>query len=44
MPFQLALVELAYGQVLRRGGQRRAAAERLQAARERFVGLRAGPS
>jgi DNA-binding CsgD family transcriptional regulator len=43
LPFQLALVELAYGQVLRRGGQRRAAAERLQAARERFATLQARP-
>ena len=43
MPFQRALVELAYGQVLRRAGQRRAAAERLQAARDRFAGLRARP-
>jgi DNA-binding CsgD family transcriptional regulator len=43
LPFQRALVELAYGQVLRRAGQRRAAAERLSAARERLVGLRARP-
>ena len=43
LPFQWALVELAYGQVLRRAGQRRAAAERLSAARERLVGLRARP-
>jgi DNA-binding CsgD family transcriptional regulator len=43
LPFPLALVELAYGQVLRRAGQRRAAAERLQTARERFGGLRARP-
>jgi ATP/maltotriose-dependent transcriptional regulator MalT len=43
LPFQLALVELAYGQVLRRGGQRRAAAERLHAARERFAWLQARP-
>ena len=42
-PFQWALVELAHGQVLRRVGQRRAAAERLSAARERFAGLRARP-
>ena len=33
----------AYGQVLRRAGRRRAAAERLSAARERFAGLRARP-
>jgi DNA-binding CsgD family transcriptional regulator len=43
LPFQRALVELAHGQVLRRAGQRRAAAERLSAARERLVGLRARP-
>lgn len=43
LPFQRALVELAYGQVLRRAGQRRAASERLQAARDRLVGLRARP-
>ena len=38
MPFQRALLELAFGEVLRRSGQRRAAADRLQAARERLVG------
>ena len=43
MPFELALVDLAHGQVLRRAGQRRLAAERLSAARERLVGLRARP-
>ncbi len=42
-PFQWALLDLAWGQVLRRAGQRRAAAERLSAARERLVGLRARP-
>ena len=42
-PFQWALLDLAHGQVLRRAGQRRAAAERLSAARERLVGLRARP-
>ena len=42
-PFSLALVELAYGQVLRRAGQRRVAAERLQAARDRLASLRARP-
>ena len=42
-PFEWALVELAHGQVLRRVGQRRAAAERLSAARERLAGLRARP-
>jgi DNA-binding CsgD family transcriptional regulator len=43
MPFERALVELAYGQALRRGGQRRAAAVQLQAARDRFAALRAAP-
>jgi DNA-binding NarL/FixJ family response regulator len=43
LPFQRALLELAYGQTLRRGGQRRAAAERLAAARERLVGVGARP-
>ncbi len=42
-PFQWALLDLAWGQVLRRAGQRRAAAERLSAARERLVGLGARP-
>ena len=42
-PFQWALLEFVHGQVLRRAGQRRAAAERLSAARERFAGLRARP-
>jgi DNA-binding NarL/FixJ family response regulator len=43
MPFAQALLELAYGQVLRRGGQRRAAVEQLQAAHDRFAGLGARP-
>jgi DNA-binding CsgD family transcriptional regulator len=43
MPFQRAQVELAHGQALRRGGRRRAAAARLQAARDRFAELRAAP-
>ena len=43
MPFERAQVELAYGQALRRGGQRRAAAAQLQAARDRFAALRAAP-
>lgn len=43
MPFQLAQTELAYGQVLRRGGSRRVAANRLRAARDRFAALRATP-
>ena len=37
MPFERAQVELAYGQALRRGGQRRAAATQLQAARGRLA-------
>jgi len=43
MPFPRALVELTHGQVLRRHGQRRAAAEQLQAAHDRFAELRATP-
>jgi DNA-binding CsgD family transcriptional regulator len=43
VPFERALLDLVWGQVLRRVGQRRAAAERLSAARERLVGLRARP-
>jgi DNA-binding CsgD family transcriptional regulator len=43
LPFQWALLDVAWGQVLRRAGRRRAAAERLSAARERLVGLRARP-
>ena len=43
LPFHRALVELAHGQVLRRVGQRRAAAERLSVARELLVGLGARP-
>ena len=43
LPFQRAQVELAYGQTLRRSGQRRAAAAQLQAARDRFSELRAAP-
>ena len=42
-PFQRALLELSYGQVLRRCGRRRAAAEQLKAARDRLTGLRARP-
>ena len=34
-----ALLELAHGQMLRRAGQRRAAAKRLRAARDLFAGL-----
>ena len=43
LPFQHALVELAYGQVLRRAGQRRAAADHLQAAHDEMAALRARP-
>ena len=43
LPFERGLLELAYGQMLRRRGQRRAATVRLQAAQERFTALRARP-
>ncbi|WP_395727276.1 AAA family ATPase [Nakamurella sp.] len=43
LPFQRALLEFAYGQVLRRAGQRRAAAHQLQGARDRFSRLQARP-
>jgi len=43
MPFHQAQVELTYGQALRRAGQRRAAAARLQAAQSRIRDLRAFP-
>jgi DNA-binding CsgD family transcriptional regulator len=43
LPFQRALLEFAYGQVLRRAGQRRAAAHQLQGARDRFSRLMAKP-
>ncbi len=43
LPFVRAMVELAHGQVLRRGGRRRAAAAQLQAARERLSALGARP-
>lgn len=42
-PFDRALLEDAYGRFLRRVGERRAAAARLEAAREGFAALRAGP-
>jgi DNA-binding CsgD family transcriptional regulator len=42
-PFPQALLELAYGQALRRHGQRRAAAEQLHAAHDRFTTLGARP-
>ena len=43
LPFDRAMIELAYGQVLRRAGQRRAAASQLQAARDRLATLNARP-
>ncbi len=42
-PFEQALLELAYGQVLRREGRRRVAALQLQACHDRFVILDAQP-
>jgi DNA-binding NarL/FixJ family response regulator len=43
LPFPRALLELAFGQMLRRHGQRRLAVEQLAAARDRFVVLGARP-
>jgi DNA-binding CsgD family transcriptional regulator/tetratricopeptide (TPR) repeat protein len=43
MPFELALVQLTYGQTLRRDGKRRAAAQQLQACYDRFLVLGAQP-
>jgi len=43
LPFHRALIGLAHGQLLRRLGQRRAAAEQLQSAHDRFAELRAEP-
>ncbi len=43
MPFQQALLELTYGQMLRRHGRRRAAADQLHSAHDRFLELRARP-
>jgi DNA-binding CsgD family transcriptional regulator len=43
MPFEQALLELAYGQFLRRCGRRRAAATQLRSAQDRFVSLGARP-
>ena len=43
LPFERGLLELAYGQMLRRRGHRRAALVRLEAARERFTALGARP-
>jgi DNA-binding NarL/FixJ family response regulator len=42
-PFELALVEDAYGRYLRRAGERRAAAELLGRARDTYVRLGARP-
>jgi len=44
MPYELSLVELAHGQVLRREGKRRAAAALLEAAQERLAALAAAPA
>ena len=43
MPYEQALTDLAHGRYLRRAGQRRAAAERLEAARAAFSELGAVP-
>jgi DNA-binding CsgD family transcriptional regulator len=43
LPFDRATLELAYGQMLRRRGHRRAATIQLEAARERFAVLGARP-
>ena len=43
LSYERAMLELAYGQVLRRAGQRRAAASHLRAARERLSTLNARP-
>jgi DNA-binding CsgD family transcriptional regulator len=44
MPYEQALIELSQGQVLRRSGERRAAAEMLLAAHGRFSDLGAQPA
>ena len=44
MPYEQAVIELAHGQVLRRLGERRAAASSLIAARERLSVLQAEPA
>jgi DNA-binding CsgD family transcriptional regulator len=44
LPFQRAMIELRYGQFLRRRGQRRAATEQLQRAHATFVELDARPA
>jgi DNA-binding CsgD family transcriptional regulator len=43
VPFPQGLLELAFGQMLRRHGQRRLAVEQLRSARDRFVVLGARP-
>ena len=43
LPFERASLELAYGQMLRRRGHRRAASVQLESARERFAALGARP-
>ncbi|MDQ3932965.1 MAG: AAA family ATPase [Actinomycetota bacterium] len=43
LPFDRALVELAYGAFLRRSGQRRAAVDQLESARTRLMALDAAP-
>ena len=43
LPFDRALIELGYGQTLRRHGKRRLAAAQLQAAADRFATLEARP-
>jgi DNA-binding CsgD family transcriptional regulator len=43
LSYKRAMLELAYGQVLRRAGQRRAAASQLQVARDRLSTLNARP-
>lgn len=44
MPYEQALIDLAHAQLLRREGARRAASERLLAARDTFAGLGALPA
>ena len=44
MPYDQALIELAFGAFLRRAGRRRAAAGQLQAAQTRLAGLGAAPA
>ena len=44
MPYELALVELTEGQIRRRVGERRAAAETLTAAHARLIACRAEPA